>query len=102
VRFAERQVRGQGDRRLLLAFGQDLEEQLGPSGIELDVAELVQAEQVEASVAGDDAAEPALVGRLGQLVDQLGAGGVADPVALLAGGQAEADQQVRLARPAVA
>ncbi len=44
--FAEGEVRGQGDRGLLLAFGEDLEQELGAAGVELDVAELVEAEQV--------------------------------------------------------
>jgi hypothetical protein len=36
----------------------------------------------------------AAVGGFGSSFDQLGGGGVADPAALLAGGQAEADQQM--------
>src|SRR5690606_2550061 len=41
------------DGCLLLAFGEDLEEEFGPAAVELHVAELVDAEQVDASVAGD-------------------------------------------------
>ena len=53
--FAEGEVRGDGDAGLLLSFGQDLEQQLAASGVELDVAELVEAEQIEAAVAADEA-----------------------------------------------
>ena len=42
------------DGGLLFAFGEDLEQQLGAAAVELDVADLVDAEQVEASVAGDE------------------------------------------------
>ena len=45
--------------------------------------------------------QSALVGGLDELVDELGGGHVADPAALLAGGHAEADQQVRLSRARV-
>ena len=38
---------------LLLAFGEDLEEQFGAAAVEFHVAEFVDAEQVDAAVAGD-------------------------------------------------
>ena len=87
---------------LLLALGEDLEQQLGAAGVELDVAELVDAEQVQAAVAGDEAGEAAFVGGFDEFVDELGAGGVADPASLLAGGDAEPDEQVGLAGAGVA
>ena len=96
------QIRGRGHRRLLLALGQDLEQQLSPSGVELDVAELVEAQQVEPAIAGHQPGQSPFVGRLGQFVDQCGAGDVAHRLALLAGGHAEADEQVALAGSAVA
>ena len=40
-----------------LAFGDDLEQQLGAAWVDLDVAEFVEAEQVEAAVAADDAGQ---------------------------------------------
>ena len=40
--FAERQVGGDRDGGSLFAFGDDLEEQLGAAGVDLDVAELVE------------------------------------------------------------
>ena len=92
--FAERQVRGHGDGGFLFSFGEDLEQQFGASGVELDVAELVEAEQVESAVAGDDARQASVVGGFGEFVDQLGGGGVADPASLLAGGDAEPDEEM--------
>jgi hypothetical protein len=71
--------------------------QSGAAGVELDVAELVEQQQVEAAVAADDAGQLPLVGGFGEFVDQLGGGGVTDPAALLAGGQAQADEQVGVA-----
>ena len=44
--LAERGVRSAGDGGSFLAGGDDLEEQLGPAGVEVDVADLVQAQQV--------------------------------------------------------
>ena len=75
------------DAGAFLAFGDDLEEQLGAAGVDLDVAEFVQAEQVEPPVAGDHAGQVAFVGGLDEFVDQAGSGDVADPAALFAGGQ---------------
>jgi hypothetical protein len=49
--FAERQICRDRDGGSFLAFGDDLEQQLGAAGVELDIAELVQQEQVEAAVA---------------------------------------------------
>ena len=59
----ERGVGGDRHRRSLLTLGppadagiprsEHLAEQLGPARVEVDVAELVEAEQVEPAVAGD-------------------------------------------------
>ena len=100
--FGEGEIRGRGHRRLLLALGQDLEQQLGPLGVELDIAELVEAEQVEASIASHESRQPSFVGCFGQLVDQCGASDVAHSLALLTRRHAQADQQMALAGPAVA
>ena len=54
------------------------------------------------AVAADDAGELALAGGFGEFVDEQGAGGVADPAALLAGGHAEPDQEVGFAGAGVA
>ena len=68
-----------------LPGGDDLKQQLGASGIQGEVADLVQTQQVEAGVAAEDAGELFVVGGFGELVDQLGAGEVADPAALFGG-----------------
>ena len=49
----ERLVGGDGDRVLLLAFGEDLEQELGSAAVELHASELIDAEQVDAAVAGN-------------------------------------------------
>jgi len=71
--LGERGVGGAGDGGSFFAGGDDLEEQLGAAGVEPDVADLVEAEQVEAGVASDDAGELFVVGGLDELVDQGGA-----------------------------
>jgi hypothetical protein len=63
----------------------------------LHVAEFVDAEQIEAAVAGDGLGQLAFIGGLDQLVDQFRGQGVVDPIALLCRSGAELDQQVRLA-----
>ena len=55
--FGERQVGGDRDRGSFFAFGDDLEQQFGAAWVDLDVAEFVEAEQVQAAVAGDDAGQ---------------------------------------------
>ena len=86
----------------LLPLGEDLEEQFGAAAVELQVAQLVEAEKIDAAVAGDRLGQLLVVGGLDELVDQLGGQGVADPVAGLGGGGAQADQQVRFAGAGVA
>jgi len=76
--FAEGQVGGDGDGGAFFAFGDDLEEQFGSPGVDVDVAEFVEAEQVEAAVAADDPGQDSFVGGFDEFVDQLGGGGVAD------------------------
>ena len=94
--FGERGVAGAGDGGFLLAGGDDLEQQLGAARVEVDVADLVEAEQVQAGVAADDAGELFVVGGLDQFVDQRGGGDVADPAAGLGGGGSQPDEQVGL------
>ena len=81
VQPLKRLVGGDGDAGFLLALGQDLEQQLGAAAVEFHVAELVDAEQVDAAVAGDGLGELPVVGGLDELVGELGGQGVADPVA---------------------
>src|SRR5918995_118152 len=61
-------------------------------GVDLDVAQLVEQQQVQSAVATHDAGELSFVGGFGEFVDQRGCGGVADSAALFAGGQAQADE----------
>jgi hypothetical protein len=70
VQPEKRLVGGDRDGVLLLAFGEDLEEQLGAAAVELHVAELVDDEQVDAAVAGDGLGELFLVGGFDELVHQ--------------------------------
>lgn len=72
------------------------------SAVDVHVAELVEAEQIEPPVAADELGQAALIGGLGELVDQAGAGDIADPPAGLRGGDAGADEQVGLAGARVA
>ena len=68
--FAEGQVGPDRDGGAFLAFGDDLEQQLGAAGVELDVAELVEQQEVQAAVAADDAGQLPVVGGFDELVDQ--------------------------------
>lgn len=53
----ERSVRGDRDGPPFLSLGEDLEQQFGPGFIQVEVAELVQAEKVDAAVSGDGAGQ---------------------------------------------
>src|ERR1700722_16856596 len=86
-----------GDGGAFLAFGEDLEQQFGAAPVQLEVAQLIEAEQVDAAVAGDGAGQGLVVGGLDELVDQRGGGDVPDPVAVLGGGGAQPDEQGGLA-----
>ncbi len=86
----------------VLAFGEDLEQQFGAAAVQREVAELVEAEQVDPAAAGDDLGQLAVVGGLGELVDQARGQHVADAVAGFSGGRAQRDEQVGLAGAAVA
>jgi hypothetical protein len=100
--LGERQVGGDRDGGSFFSFGDDLEQQLCSAWVDLDVAEFVEAEQVEPPVAADHAGQLPFVGGFDELVHELCGGDVADPAALLAGREAEADQQMGLAGAAVA
>ena len=71
-----------------------LEEQFGSAGVDVDVAEFVEAEQVETAVAADDAGKDAFVGGFDEFVDKLGGGDVADASSLFAGCQAQSDEEM--------
>src|SRR3954464_6970490 len=74
----------------------------GAAGVDFDVPEFVEAEQVEAAVAADHPGQLSFVGSLDELVHQLRRGDVADPATLLAGSKTKTDQQMGLAGAAVA
>jgi len=99
--FIERQVARDDDRALLVALAEDLEEQLCAGLGERDEAKLVDDEEPAGGDLLLQALEPPFVTGLEQLVDQRRCGREADGEALLAGRQAEAEGDVRLAGPAV-
>jgi hypothetical protein len=66
------------DEGSFFAFGDDLGQQFGAAGVELDIAQLVQQQEVQAAVAADDTGQLPLVGGFGEFVDQPGGGGVTD------------------------
>ena len=68
--FAEGQVGGHGDRGPLIARGDDLEQQLSTPRVEMDIAELVQAEQVEPGIAGHRPREDPLISGLSAATTQ--------------------------------
>ena len=68
--FGEGGVGGAGDGGAFFPGGDDLEQQFGAARIKVEVADLVEAEQVEAGVAAEDAGELFVVGGLDELVDQ--------------------------------
>jgi len=99
---AEAVVAGDRDGGFLLALGQDLEQQFGATLVEFHVAEFVEAEQFDPAVAGDGPRQLAFISGLDEFVDELGREDVADLVSGLGGGGPQADEQVALARAAVA
>jgi len=63
----------------------------------LDVSELIEAEEVQASVSGHDTGQDPFVSGFDEFVDQLRGADVADPAALFAGRQPQPYEQVGLA-----
>ena len=85
VQPSEGVVGGDGDAVLLFTLGENLEQQFGAVAVQFHVSELVNAEEVDAAVAGDGLVQLLLVGCLDQLVHELGSQRVADAVALHGG-----------------
>ena len=81
----------------LVAFGDDLEDELGGALGEREVAELVKHDELGACVAGDDARELAAALGFLQLVGEAGERGEAHASALLAGADREGCREHRLA-----
>jgi hypothetical protein len=75
----EGQVGGDRDGGSFFAFGDDLEQQFGSAWVDLDVAEFVEAEQVEAAVAGNDSGQDSFVGGFDEFVHEPRRERVSDP-----------------------
>ena len=95
--FLEGQVRSDDCSAVFVAPAEDVEQELAAGLREGHVAELVDDQQADPGELVLEAEQPFLVARLDHLVDQMGGGGEADGEALLAGGQAEGQGDVRLA-----
>ena len=83
-----------------VAAAEDVEQQLAPALREGHIAEFVDDRQADPGELVLKAEQPLLVARLDHLVDELGGGGEAHGEALLAGGEAGGDRDVRLAHTA--
>ena len=66
--FAEGRISGDPDGGGFFSFGENLEEQLGAAGVEVDVAEFIEAEPV------DESGEASFVVSFGEFVGELGGG----------------------------
>ena len=95
-RAASSGVARDGDAGAFFAFGEHLEQQFRAAAIEFEISEFVEAEQVDAAVAGYGFGQVLVVGGLDELVDQRGGGDVADLEPGLRGGGPEPDEQVGL------
>jgi hypothetical protein len=72
-------------------------QELGTAAVELHISELVDAEQVDAAVAGDGLVQRHLVGGFDELVHEASSEGVLHPEPGLGGRGSQADEQVGLA-----
>ena len=100
--FGEGQIAGDHGRAPLVALAEHLEEQFGAGFRQRHEVQFVDDEQF---VAGDlllEAQQLLLIASLDQLTDQGGSGGEANAVAMLAGGQAEGQRDMRLTGAGVA
>ena len=98
--FLEGQVGGDDGGAVFVAPAEDIEQQLAAGLRQGNVAEFVDDQQVHLGELVLEAEQPLLVARLHHLVDQMGGGGEAHGEALLAGGEAEGQRDVRLAAAA--
>ena len=89
-------------RRLLVALGEDLEQQLGPGLRQRHVAEFVHDQEILLGELLLDAQETLVVPGLEQFVHQRGEGGEAHPIPFLTGRQPQRQRTVRLAGAGVA
>ena len=100
--FVEGQIRGHARRGLLVALGEDLEQQLGAGLRQRDVAELVHDQYILRDELLLHAQQALVIPGLEQVVHQRGGGGEAHPRAFLTGRQPQRQRQMRLARAGVA
>lgn len=95
--LGEREVGG-GDRgALLVAVGEQVEEQFAASPVEGHEAAVVDDQQRDTQVALMQAGERPLVARLDQFVDEVGGPDEGDPLAVLDGLDPECDREMGLA-----
>ena len=95
--FLEWQVRGDDGGAVLVAPAEDVEQELAAGLREGHVSELVDDQQADLGELVLEAEQPLLVARLDQFMDQMGGRGEAHAKALLAGGKAQGQGDVRLA-----
>ena len=94
--FLEGQVQGDDCGAVFVAAAEDVEQQLASALREGHVSEFVDDQQADPGELVLEAEQPFLVAGLDHLVDDLGGGGEAHGEALLAGGEAEGQSDVRL------
>ena len=95
--FLEGQVGGDDGGAVFVAAAEDVEQQLASALREGHVAEFINDQQADPGELVLETEQPLLVARLDHLMDELGGGGEAHGEALLAGGEAEGQGDVRLA-----
>ena len=83
--FAEREVGGDDQAAAFVAFGEDLEDELGGAVGQRQIAQLVADDQLGAGVAADDAGELAVALGFLEFVRERGEGGEPDASSLVAG-----------------
>lgn len=92
--FAERQVAGDQQAGSLVAIREDLEQQLGASPAERQVAQFIANQQVHPVELAQEAVQLVLLLRFFQAIDQRRRREEPDPPACPAGGQAQGDRQM--------
>ena len=95
--LAERQVGGEDQAAAFVAFGEDLEDELGGAVGQGQVAQLVTDKQLGAGVAADDPVELAVALGFLELVRERGERGEPDAASLMAGADRQGCGQHRLA-----
>ena len=76
-------------RRAFFALGENLEQQLGAAPVQLQIAQLVHEEQINAPVAVNQFGQLFVISGFDEFVDQLDGQGIADPVSRFGGQRAQ-------------